>query len=64
MGAPKLEVGFSNLRRYAVVPAKARGPKSTKWYRAQWKRSFQTLCHDVRSAKLMARQSRPLFNAA
>src|SRR5256714_7753050 len=49
---------------YAIVAARATGPKSAKWKRAQWKRSSQIVRQDEPSARLIARQSRPLFRAA
>src|SRR5919201_3666509 len=49
---------------YAIVAASATGPKRAKWKRAQWKRSSQIVRQPASSAKLIARQRRPLFTAA
>src|SRR5919197_4323210 len=49
---------------YAIVAPSATGPKSAKWYRAQWKRSSQIVRQDDPSARLIARQRRPLLSAA
>src|SRR5919205_1451445 len=49
---------------YAIDAASATGPKSAKWKRAQWKRSSQIVRQDTPSARLIARQSRPLLSAA
>jgi len=44
--------------------ARASGPKSAKWKRAQWKRSNQIVRQGTCSARLMARQSKPLLTTA
>ncbi len=49
---------------YAIDAARATGPKSAKWKRAQWKRSSQIVRQEAPSAKLIARQRRPLLSAA
>src|ERR671937_2742443 len=49
---------------YAIDAASATGPKSAKWKRAQWKRSSQIVRQDEPSARLIARQRRPLLRAA
>src|ERR687886_2004370 len=63
-GKAKAASPASPVFSYAIEAARATGPKSAKWKRAQWKRSSQIVRQDVPSARLIARQRRPLLSAA